>query len=81
MSASSWRNNGFRYLQEYRMFLAGQLYRTGGSARGKLSLHDMSLEAKRVRQDAKREDIQLLYHQTIFAEEMPLIVGVGNEIR
>jgi hypothetical protein len=46
----------------------GQLYRTGGSLRGRLSLHDMSLEAKRVTQNAKLEDVRLLYRQSIFSE-------------
>jgi hypothetical protein len=45
----------------------GQLYRTGGSANGRLSLHDLSLEAKRVVQSARVEDVTLLYHQTVFS--------------
>lgn len=48
----------------------GQLYRTGGSTRGRLSLHDMSLEAKRVTQNAVTEKLKLLFHQTIFGEEV-----------
>jgi hypothetical protein len=48
----------------------GGIYRTGGSTKGRLSLHDMSLDAKRVTQNAKVEDLRLLYHQTIYAERM-----------
>lgn len=48
----------------------GHVYRTGGTTKGKLSLHDMSLKAKRVTQNAKVEDLMLLYHQTIYAERM-----------
>ena len=33
-------------------------------------LHDMSLDAKRVMQNAKVEDLTLLYHQTIYAERV-----------
>jgi len=36
--------------------------------KGKLSLHDMSINAKRVTQSAKLEDIKLLYHQSIYTE-------------
>jgi len=46
------------------------VYRTGGSTKGRLSLHDMSIKAKRVTQSAKVEDLMLLYHQTIYAERM-----------
>lgn len=46
----------------------GKIYRTGGSSKGKLSLHDMSIKAKRVTQSAKLEDIKLLYHQSIYTE-------------
>jgi len=45
----------------------GGVYRTSGSTKGRLSLHDMSLDAKRVTQNAKVEDLTLLYHQTIYA--------------
>jgi len=45
----------------------GGIYRTGGSTKGRLSLHDMSIKAKRVTQSAKVEDLTLLYHQTIYA--------------
>lgn len=48
----------------------GKVYRTGGSTKGRLSLHDMSLSAKRVTQNAKVEDLKLLYQQTIYAERM-----------
>jgi len=48
----------------------GNVYRTGGSTTGRLSLHDMSLDAKRVTQNAKVADLTLLYHQTIYAERM-----------
>jgi len=48
----------------------GGVYRTGGSTKGRLSLHDMSTEAKRVTQKAKVEDLMLFYHQTIYAERM-----------
>jgi hypothetical protein len=48
----------------------GQVYRTGGSTKERLSLHDMSLDAKRVTQNAKVEDLTLLYHQTIYGEKM-----------
>ena len=44
----------------------GNIYRTGGSTKGRLSLHDMSLNAKRVTQNAKVEDLTLLYRQTIY---------------
>ena len=46
-----------------------QLYRTGGSLKGRLSLHDMSLEAKRVTQNAKVEDLKLLFRQRIFGSQ------------
>ena len=46
----------------------GKVYRTGGSTKGRLSLHDMSIKAKRVTQNAKVRDLRLLYHQTIYAE-------------
>jgi hypothetical protein len=49
-----------------------QLYRTGGSAKGRLSLHDMTLEARRVTKSAKVEDLTLLYHQTIFSDQVSL---------
>ena len=48
----------------------GKVYRTGGSTKGRLSLHDMSLSAKRVTQNARVEDLTLLYHQTIYAERI-----------
>ena len=48
----------------------GRVYRTGGSTKDRLSLHDMSLDAKRVTQNAKVEDLTLLCHQTIYAERM-----------
>jgi hypothetical protein len=48
----------------------GQLYRTGGSAVGRLSLHDLSLEARRVTKSARLEDLTLLYHQTIFSAQL-----------
>ena len=48
----------------------GNVYRTGGSTKGRLSLHDMSIKAKRVTQSAKVEDLTLLYHQTIYAERI-----------
>jgi hypothetical protein len=48
----------------------GGVYRTGGSTKSRLSLHDMSISAKRVTQNAKVEDLTLLYHQTIYAERM-----------
>lgn len=48
----------------------GGVYRTGGSTKGRLSLHDMSINAKRVTQNAKPEDLTLFYHQTIYAERM-----------
>lgn len=47
-----------------------QLCRTGGSTKGRLSLHDMSLEARRVTQKAKLGDLRLLFRQTIFGEEV-----------
>ena len=48
----------------------GKVYRTSGSTRGRLSLHDMSIKAKRVTQNAKTEDLKLLYHQSIYAERL-----------
>lgn len=51
-------------------FWKGSVYRTGGSTKGRLSLHDTSLKAKRVTQNAKAEDLTLLYHQTIYAERI-----------
>jgi hypothetical protein len=48
----------------------GGVYRTGGSTKGRLSLHDMSLDARRVTQNAKVEDLTPLYHQTIYAEKI-----------
>jgi hypothetical protein len=48
----------------------GGLYRTGGSTQGRLSLHDLSLEAKRVTQRARLEDLSLLYHQAIFSAQV-----------
>jgi len=48
----------------------GRVYRTGGTTKGRLSLHDMSLDAKRVVRTAKVENLRLLYHQTIYAEEI-----------
>ncbi|MFQ5794181.1 MAG: RRXRR domain-containing protein [Candidatus Bipolaricaulia bacterium] len=48
----------------------GQLYRTGGSTGGRLSLHDMTLEAKRVVRHAKVEELTLLFKQSIFGMEV-----------
>ena len=48
----------------------GQIYRTGGSANGRLSLHDLSLEAQRVVRNARPEELQLLYNQSLFAEKI-----------
>jgi len=50
--------------------LKSRLYRTGGSTKGRLSLHDLSLEAKRVRRNAKIGEIKLLFRQTIFGKEV-----------
>jgi hypothetical protein len=48
----------------------GQVYRTGGSMNGRLSLHDLSLKARRVTQGARVEDVTLLYHQTVFSAQL-----------
>jgi hypothetical protein len=48
----------------------GQVYRTGGSTDGRLSLHDLSLEAKRATRRARLEDLSLLYHQAVFSAQV-----------
>lgn len=46
----------------------GELYRTGGTTEGRLSLHSFDYQNKRVTQNAKLENCRLLFHQTWFSQ-------------
>lgn len=47
-----------------------QLYRTGGTTRGKLSLHTFDFANKRVKQNARSEECQPLFVQTWFTKRV-----------
>jgi len=50
----------------------GELVRTGGSTKGRISVHNMSLDRKRISYSAKVEDLKFLFHQTLFTEVLEL---------
>lgn len=48
----------------------GKLYRTGGTTKGRLSLHSFDFENKRITQNAKPEDCKPLFRQTWFTKKV-----------
>ncbi len=56
------KNTVVRYRSEF--------YRTGGSTKGRLSLHSFDFENRRVTQNAKPDECQLLFHQSWFCKKV-----------